>query len=314
MISFGAVLGKTTPSQLVLMAIIESALFFINFEIGYHHLEVHDCGGGMIIHAFGAYFGLAVCWWFSWDACKNEDVHDNASTYTSDITSLIGTLFLWVLWPSFNAAVVGSAEGQYMAIVNTFISLCSSALAFAVVTRLVSGGKFDAVQLQNATLAGGVAMGVSGDLNIGLHSAVIGGFSAGAVSCLGYAYLTPMIEKAIGIQDVCGVHNLHGMPGIIAAFLSIIAAATREDKVTPQVLTLVCSLAIAIFGGLLTGALMRLLGTAAGIDEFAKKDGHRQFEDVFNDRAFWVSANDYDNVVKINGGGGGLTNVVCAPP
>ncbi len=33
---------------------------------------------------------------------------------------------LWLLWPSFNAAVAGSPEAENMAVANTFVSLCGS--------------------------------------------------------------------------------------------------------------------------------------------------------------------------------------------
>ena len=36
----------------------------------------------------------------------------------------VGTLLLWLLWPSFNAAVAGSPEAENLAIANTFVSLC----------------------------------------------------------------------------------------------------------------------------------------------------------------------------------------------
>jgi len=295
MISFGAVLGKTTPAQLVLMAIIESALFFLNAKLAFEVFEVHDCGGGIIIHTFGAYFGLAVCWSFSWSVPKKEH-QDNSSIYSSDVTSLIGTLFLWCLWPSFNAAVVPSEHGQVMAVANTFISLCSSTIAFAMVSRLLnSERKFDTVQLQNATLAGGVAMGVSGDLNIGLFGAILGGFGAGAVSCVGYEKLTPLIEKFTGIQDICGVHNLHGMPGLISVVVSVIAAQTLDYEgasVQKQVVTLLVTLGIALISGLVTGQLMHLMGKASNSGlQMMEKGG---LDSVFNDRAFWVSAGDYD--------------------
>jgi ammonium transporter Rh len=292
MISFGAVLGKTTPSQLVIMAILESLLFWVNVRLSIVEIGAHDVGGGMTIHSFGAYFGLAVAVAFS-----GSDTHghvDNRSSYTSDITSLAGTLLLWVLWPSFNAAVAGSEKGESLAVANTFISLCSSTLAFAVITRILSRAtnsgriRFDVVHLQNATLAGGVAMGVAADLVTRPYWAVIGGFVAGLVSCLGYTMLTPLLSKC-GIQDICGVHNLHGMPGIISAVIGMIAC---EDA-GKQAGALGVTMAIAIVGGILSGVTMRALGNWTGTD--------LRRGDLFNDNTFWGVANDYFVVVGEDG-------------
>merc|ERR1719240_199775 len=210
MISYGAVLGKTTPTMLMVMGIVETMLFWVNSWIVFSLLGAHDVGGGMVIHTFGAYFGLAAAF-VLYDT--GADGHkDEAACYSSDLFSLTGTLLLWLLWPSFNAAVAGSPEAENLAIANTFVSLCGCILGFGVSSRALSGGKFDTVHLQNATLAGGVMMGVIGDKPIGLHSAGIGGFFGGCLSCWGYAWLSPRIEKYLKIQDICGVHNLHGMP------------------------------------------------------------------------------------------------------
>jgi ammonium transporter Rh len=282
MISFGAVLGKITPSQLVLMALLESIFFWANVRLSIVEIEAHDVGGGMTIHSFGAYFGLAVA-----AAFNRRDAHghaDNRSSYTSDITSLAGTTLLWILWPSFNAAVAGTEKEQSLAIANTFISLCASTLAFAVVTRILNGSKFDAVHLQNSTLAGGVAMGVAADLVNRPHWAAIGGFVAGLVSCIGYTKLMPFLSK-LGIQDICGVHNLHGMPGLISAVVGMIACQDAGK----QAGALGVSMAIAIVGGLLSGVSMRALGKLTGTDLLK--------DNLYNDDTFWGVANDYFMVV-----------------
>ena len=62
-------------------------------------------------------------------------------------------------------------------------------------------------------MAGGVAIGASADMLIGAHgSFIIGGF-AGIVSTLGFNFLKPKLAKTLGLDDSCGVHNLHGLPG-----------------------------------------------------------------------------------------------------
>merc|ERR1719402_841647 len=84
--------------------------------------------------------------------------------------------------------------------------------------------------IQNATLAGGVAMGTSADMMVQPLGALLIGFSAGALSTVGYAYIKPALAEKINLHDTCGVNNLHGMPAILAAIVSIVTcAATHND-------------------------------------------------------------------------------------
>ena len=60
LISFGVVLGTTSPVQLVIMAGIEIVLFNINEVIGRSYIGAVDAGDTIFVHLFGAYFGLAM--------------------------------------------------------------------------------------------------------------------------------------------------------------------------------------------------------------------------------------------------------------
>ena len=49
------------------------------------------------------------------ESCARE-----GNRYTSDLFSLLGTLILWVLWPSFNGLLaVGAA--RHRAVINTYL-------------------------------------------------------------------------------------------------------------------------------------------------------------------------------------------------
>jgi ammonium transporter Rh len=52
------------------------------------------------------------------------------------------------------------------------------------------------------------------------------GFLIGIVSTLGFQYLTPYLEKKIGLYDTCGVHNLHAIPGLCGGLVSAVVAAS----------------------------------------------------------------------------------------
>ena len=74
------------------------------------------------------------------------------------------------------------------------------------------------MHVQNATLAGGVAIGSAANMMVGPGGALAVGVAAGLLSTLGYAYIMPCLEAKIGLKDTCGVHNLHGMPGDCSQF------------------------------------------------------------------------------------------------
>lgn len=45
-----------------------------------------------------------------------------------------------------------------------------------------------------------------------------------------YLYVQPILASSLGIQDTCGVHNLHGMPGILGGLAGIVAVALGKKN------------------------------------------------------------------------------------
>jgi ammonium transporter Rh len=136
---------------------------------------------------------------------------------------MVGTLFLFAYWPSFNGAL-GSGTTAQRAIINTYLSIACSVIASIVVSKIVHGGKLNMEIVLNASLAGGVAVGSAADLIITPAGSMIAGFIVGAISAFGFAYLSAFVKKHLKLHDTCGVLNLHGIPGVIGALISSIIA------------------------------------------------------------------------------------------
>ncbi|XP_077261192.1 rhesus blood group-associated glycoprotein Rh50 isoform X4 [Temnothorax americanus] len=228
LISMGAILGKVTYMQLVFMGIVELIMFTANKYVGEHLFMVVDAGDSMFVHVFGAYFGLAIS--FVLGMKDKPEEHDlEGSSYQSDVFAMIGTVFLWLFWPSFNGAAL-TGDDQQRAIINTLLSISASCVITFAVSALVSkDNKFNMVHVQNSTLAGGVAIGTAAGMMCQPVGALIIGAISGMISVLGYRYLTPIIQKHFHIHDTCGVHNLHGMPGVLAAFFGALMACLATE-------------------------------------------------------------------------------------
>eukprot|EP00092_Neocalanus_flemingeri_P108432 GFUD01139254.1.p1 GENE.GFUD01139254.1~~GFUD01139254.1.p1 ORF type:complete len:531 (+),score=139.87 GFUD01139254.1:95-1687(+) len=295
LITFGVVLGTTSPLQLIIMAIIEIVLFNINEVIGRTYLGAVDAGDTIFVHLFGAYFGLALSR-VLYDESTTTSTKAGASR-TSDLFSMIGTVFLWMYWPSFNGGAAAKGDAQLRAVINTYISLCAGCTAAFTVSAFVNPQrKFCMEHIQNATLAGGVAIGATADMMVTPVGAMVTGTIAGAWSTIGYEHISPYLVRKFKITDTCGVNNLHGMPAIFGGLLSVLMAAIAtkdqydqynidgddpaksslqeifpqskrdwgEDGWSPgkqagaQMAAMVVTLVIAVVGGLLTGKLLKI--------------------------------------------------------
>ncbi|KAM7136895.1 ammonium transporter Rh type A isoform 2-T2 [Molossus nigricans] len=233
LISFGAVLGKISPCQMLIMTIIEIAVFAANEHLVTEVFMASDIGASMTIHAFGAYFGLAVAGVLYRPGLRRG--HDNnESMYHSDLFAMIGTLFLWIFWPSFNSAVAEAGDKQHWAIVNTYFSLAACVLtAYAFSSLVGHRGKLD----------------------------------------------MPLFATKLRIHDTCGVHSLHGLPGVIGGLAGIGAVALEvSNRSTPamQAAALGSSIGTAVVGGLITGLILKI-----------PICGQPPDENCFDDSVFW---------------------------
>ncbi|XP_068629338.1 ammonium transporter Rh type B-B [Battus philenor] len=285
LISFGALLGTTSITQLLFIAIIEIAIACLNIWLISSHFQASDVGGSIAIHAFGAYFGLGVSWALGSKkkaaAAGAEKI--DTSTYSTDMTAMLGSIFLWIYWPSFNSGLTHSNSEYQRALINTYLSLAAATVTTFFVSSCVHNeGKLEMVHVQNSTLAGGVAIGSVCNMQITSGGAIGIGIISGFLSVIGFSFLTPLLKDA-GIRDTCGVNNLHGMPGILSGLFSVVfaylasaesygpelgdifpaltsndtGARTSSGQALSQLEALITTLVISIVGGIITGILAR---------------------------------------------------------
>lgn len=60
LMGYGVIFGRTGPFELVIFIIVGSFGYCVNEQIVFGIFKVFDFGGSLTIHAFGAYYGLAV--------------------------------------------------------------------------------------------------------------------------------------------------------------------------------------------------------------------------------------------------------------
>jgi len=283
LVSFGAVLGKTSPLQILVLVMIEMVCVTVNKIYIMDKLGVMDIGGTMSVHVFGAFFGLFLSFCSAPRNSKNSkgdkvfapNEDEFGSTYTSDILAMLGTVFMWLFWPCFNGGdlTMGTAQ-QKMAIMNTVFALCGSTVTtFAMSTLCTKQQRLTTSPIQMATLAGGVAVGAVANFAVLPGGAVLIGMGGGAISTCSFLWLHNVLEDK---WDTTGVMSLHGIPGLFGAVVSIflpLFVKTVPIEAGKQALGLLCVTVNAIICGSVTGYVLAYSGKQPAV--------------AYNDEAYW---------------------------
>jgi ammonium transporter Rh len=258
LIAAGAVLGRLKMFQYIILGLIFIPFYMLNewiiIENGIGIIKdgFADTGGSIVIHAYGALFGLAVAMSMTTKTDLDKPIEADA---TSDRYSVLGSMVLWVFWPSFCAALV-PPEAIPHTVVNVFLALCGSTLVTYVLSIAIKG-KINIAYIANAALAGGVAIGSTCD-HSSHTTAIIIGVIAGAISTVGFALVQSKQQKLIKSVDTCGVTNLHGLPGLLGGFSAI--PLVSGINVSSQLSGIFITIVSALIFGFLTGKLISLFG------------------------------------------------------
>ncbi len=264
LIAMGAVLGRLRVYQYGILGLLLVPFYMINEwlvldgGLGITKGFV-DAGGSVVIHAFGAYFGMGLA--FVLTSAKHREMPIESDA-TSDRFSMLGSMILWIFWPSFCSAIVPEAQFA-QTVINVVLALCAATLATYIVGLMIRK-KAAIADIANASLAGGVAIGATCNL-VGPLGAFVVGLLAGTLSVVGFSIIQPALQARFKAVDTCGVHNLHGMPGLLGGLVAIVVVPAAAKA---QIAGILFTVIFALIAGVISGLIIR----ATGKKELAYED------------------------------------------
>merc|ERR1711976_739625 len=159
-------------------------------------------------------FGIGVAWTLGpKDIIKKiTPVGSLGANYNSEMFGAIGTIFLWMFWPSFNGCLA-TGNSQHRVVINTVLAIASSCIGSFMISGMLNDGQYKMEDAMNASLTGGVMIVSSSDLVAAAWVSILIGLLAGILATLLFNKFWPWTYKKLGLHDTCGVNNLHGIPG-----------------------------------------------------------------------------------------------------
>jgi ammonium transporter Rh len=273
LICAGAVLGRLKMFQYMVLGLIFTLVYMLNEWVvvgggfGLVKSGFADTGGSIVIHAFGALFGLGVIKTMTTSSEFTQPIGTDAS---SDRFSMLGSMVLWVFWPSFCSALV-APELLPLTIVNVVLALCGATVATYFASIILHKGKISIVDIANASLAGGVAIGSTCD-HASHPAAFVIGLLAGVVSTIGFAVIQGRLQSKLKCIDTCGVLNLHGWPGLMGglAAIFVVEGINKANQLKGIAVTIIVALVAGYIAGKILSAFGRKALVYADSDEFAE--------------------------------------------
>ncbi|XP_020775046.1 rh blood group, D antigen [Boleophthalmus pectinirostris] len=284
LISIGTILGKTNPVHLTLIALFEVSGFVLNDWLLHIITKVRPLNSIMLLHIYGAFFGLMLTW-FLYRKGSEQLFEKEKLSHTSGLFSMLGTLFLWMFWPTFNSVLVDNYPRgrKFEAVCSTYLSLAVSAVTAAAVSVVTSPkGKLNLVQIQSSILAGGVVIGVAMPVVHKPWEAMTLGFLAAVLSTIGYKYLKNHMVAVFQCHDTCSILSTYGLPGLLGWLAQFLLLKDFDDHTTAirfavfHITSLFITLSLSLSAGIITGILLKW--------KFWKPPQDRK---CFDDQAFW---------------------------
>eukprot|EP01090_Pellita_catalonica_P008737 TRINITY_DN19808_c0_g1_i1.p1 TRINITY_DN19808_c0_g1~~TRINITY_DN19808_c0_g1_i1.p1 ORF type:complete len:652 (-),score=101.34 TRINITY_DN19808_c0_g1_i1:33-1946(-) len=320
LVTFGALLGRLKPFELILIVFLEVVAYNLNFYVSVLVLNAVDFSGPVTIFVFGAVFGLTISYILSLPIIEGEDdetfqARDRLRSYNSSIFALLGGAIMISTIAGFNTAL-GDDGTQYRIAINSVLAITAAIVMTFIASRLF-WGKFNVMDVQRAPVAGAIAVAGATSYVVNPAGAMfIGGvvafFAVGA-----YAFVTPFLEgnrtrskskwKFLTLEDTGGVLAYFLIPAVLGAVAGIIGTAISgndadiwgnsterifvetDNQAGYQLAALAITIGIAFVGGLITGAILFGLQSAwkVALDRLL-------LVSYYSDEGQWVVPTDFE--------------------
>ena len=297
LITSGCVIGKISMIQYIILAIFETILSSLNYQLCETKLKVIDYGGALYIHTFGAIFGIAVSTVLFCSTKIKQSFQNynylNKSNYFSNITTFLGMIILFCYFPSFNSALAGKEKfsnidmstdlpyymrmskkfrqrGRY----NTYFSLLGSVMGTFITSGFFNNGRFVFEEIIFGCISGAIIISGCSTVCLSFWGSIIIGTLGGIISVIFLSKIKPFFVKW-GLKDTCNIILIHGINGLLGSLITpIIITALRDDEEIKTYLTsrgklpkkqspiqigaIFITIGISFIGGIATGYLMKV--------------------------------------------------------
>ena len=234
LVSLGAVHGKISHIQYLVLIISETILSSLNLKLCDVKLKIIDTGGGLYIHTFGALFGIAIYIVLFRSKKKRARLsaynRANITNYLSNITCFVGVLFILNYLPSFNSGLALSDDGRYRAAINTYFSIIGSIVMSFIITGFIYNGKFIYEYILFGSFSGGIIISTCCSVCLDHWAALLIGMLCGLICIILFKYLNELFLE-LGYYDIYNIIIVHGIPGILGAFISSMFISDLDHRV-----------------------------------------------------------------------------------
>ena len=281
LVTLGCVLGKLSVIQYIILAIFETFLSSLNYQLCEVKLKIFDYGGALYIHTFGAMFGISISTVLFCSSKIKTSFRNfnylNKSNYFSNLTLFIGIIFLFSYFPTFNSALAKESindEIRMKGIYSTYLSLFGSAIGAFITSGFFNSGRFIFEEILYGTISGAIIISGCCTLCIDHWAPIVVGTLGAIISVILLSKIKPYFVKW-GLQDTCNIIIIHGIIGLLGAFITpmfIRGLKRRKNEIKKiynlkrdlsiqagiQIGGIFTTIGISFIGGIATGYLMKV--------------------------------------------------------